>query len=135
MIRQYLVSPGFVSVFYCPKILAYSMQVEESKYNEISADQKYEFIQRQIESELESKLSELNKNRRLIELYRSGIISQASQAVKSALAAYQVDKVDFLTLVTNQMTLFNYEIEYSRFLSDYYKNLAELEALVGTKLE
>lgn len=112
-----------------------SKQVEESRYNEISAEQKYEFIQRQIGSELESKLSELNKNRRLIELYKSGIISQASQAVKSALAAYQVDKVDFLTLVTNQMTLFNYELEYYRFLTDYYKNKAELEALVGTKLE
>jgi len=111
-----------------------SKQVEESRYNEISATQKYEFIQRQIEAELESKLSELNKNRRLVELYKSGIISQASHAVKSALAAYQVDKVDFLTLVTNQMTVFNYELDYYRFLSDYHKNIAELEALVGTKL-
>ncbi len=110
-----------------------SKNVEESKYNEISATHKYEFIQRQIEGELESKLSVLNRNRRLIDLYKSGIIPQASQTVKSALAAYQVNKVDFLTLVNNQKSLFNYELDYYRILSDYYKNIAELEALVGTK--
>jgi len=111
-----------------------SREVEESKYNDLSITQKYEYILREIERELESKWSELDKNRRLLELYKGGILTQASQAVKSALAAYQVDKVDFLTLVNNQTNLFQYELDYHRILSDYYKNIAELEALVGKEL-
>lgn len=109
-------------------------QVEESKFNQISVAQRYVSIRRQVQSEIENKLSELNKNIELLLLYQNGILTQASQSVQSALAAYQVDKVDFLTLVNNQITLFNYELDYYRVLSDYYKNIAELEALVGTKL-
>lgn len=110
-------------------------QVEEFKFNEISASNGYENIRRQVQGELENKLSELNSNIQLLALYQNGILMQASQSVQSALAAYQVDKVDFLTLVNNQVSLLNYELDYYRILSDYYKNIAELEALVGNRLD
>ena len=48
---------------------------------------------------------------------------------------YQTDKVDFLTLINNQKTLFTFELEYSRILSAYYKNLAELEYVTGMKIQ
>jgi cobalt-zinc-cadmium efflux system outer membrane protein len=110
-------------------------QVEEYKLNEVSVSNSYENFCRQLQGELENKLNEFDRNIQLLTLYQQGILIQASQSVQSALAAYQVDKVDFLTLVNNQMSLFNYELDYYRILSDYYKNIAELEALVGTKLD
>ena len=64
-------------------------------------------------------------------LYGSGIVPQAQQTVQSMLAGYQVSEVDFLNLVRSQMTLFNYELQYWKALSDAKQALARLEAAVG----
>jgi outer membrane protein TolC len=53
----------------------------------------------------------IKKDQDLLVLYGTGLIPQASQTVDAAVAAYQVNKVDFLTLVTNQITLFNYQVK------------------------
>ena len=45
-----------------------------------------------------------------------------------------MDKVDFLTLLNNQLTLFKWEIKYHRELTGYEKNLAALENMVGKSL-
>ena len=64
-------------------------------------------------------------------LYGNGIVPQAQQTVQSMLAAYQVNEVDFLNLVRSQITLFNYELQYWKALSDANQALARLEAFVG----
>lgn len=64
-------------------------------------------------------------------LYGSGIVPQAQQTVQSMLAGYQVNEVDFLNLVRSQMTLFNYELQYWKALSNAKQALARLEAAVG----
>jgi hypothetical protein len=42
--------------------------------------------------------------------------------------------VDFVTLVNNLLTSYNYEIEYYRVLTNYENMLAEIEATVGKRL-
>jgi cobalt-zinc-cadmium efflux system outer membrane protein len=79
-------------------------------------------------------LAQMEKNRKLVELYKTGIIPQADQALESATINYRVNKVDFLTLLNSQMLLFNYEREYYDSLADYQVKKAELEALVGKEL-
>lgn len=64
-------------------------------------------------------------------LFGSGIVPQAQQTVASMLAGYQVSEVDFLNLVRSQMTLFNYELQYWKALSNANQALARLEAAVG----
>jgi outer membrane protein, heavy metal efflux system len=80
-------------------------------------------------------LAQLERRKKLAELYRTGIIPQADQALESATINYRVNKVDFLTLLNSQMTLFNYEREYYESLADYQIKLAQLEALVGKEIE
>lgn len=109
-------------------------KVEETRYLQSSIAQQYADVQNQLYSQIESTLSELKKNARLVDLYKTGIIPQATQSLNSAIAGYQTDKVDFLTMLNNEMTLFNYQLDYYRFLSDYYIQIAELEALVGVPL-
>jgi outer membrane protein TolC len=71
------------------------------------------------------------KQKALIDLYKTGIIPQANQSLDSAIAGYRVNKVDFLTLLDNRLTVYNYEIFYHQTLADYEKNLAELEEVTG----
>ena len=49
--------------------------------------------------------------------------------VESSLAAYRVNRVDFLTLLDSQMTVLNYEVSYAAALANYNKALAEIDLL------
>ena len=71
---------------------------------------------------------------RLLALYQSGIIPQASLSLESALAGYEVGGVDFLTLLNNFMSLLTYEMQYYEELAKHEQALARLEALVALPL-
>lgn len=75
----------------------------------------------------------LERTERQLELYKTGIIPQAGIQLKSALSAYTVNRIDFMTLLDSQMSLFRYELEYHGALTEYEKNLAGLEAAVGKR--
>jgi cobalt-zinc-cadmium efflux system outer membrane protein len=107
-------------------------KVEETRYSEKMVQEKFASVRNQVYSNLDKTLSDVRKNYRLVDLYKNGIIPQAIQSLNSAVSGYQTDKVDFLTLLNNQMTLFDFELVYYQVLSDYVKGIAELEAQTGT---
>lgn len=72
--------------------------------------------------------------RRLLSLYSTTIVPQSSLSLESAIAGYQVGRVDFLTLLDNLVTLLNYELSYYEQLSNEEKAVAALEPLVGVTL-
>ncbi len=72
--------------------------------------------------------------RRLVSLYSTTIVPQSSLSLESAIAGYEVGKVDFLTLLDNLVTLLNYELSYYEQLSNEEKAVAALEPLVGVTL-
>jgi outer membrane protein TolC len=79
-------------------------------------------------------LVQIERRKKLIELYKSGIIPQAKQSLESAVIGYRVNKVDFLTLLDGRMNLFNYERELYESQAEYMMKLAQLEATVGGEL-
>jgi len=111
-----------------------SKKVEETTFSKSMIDLRYQQILNQVYFELENNLTSVEKNAKLVELYKTGIIPQASQSLESAMIGYQTDKVDFLTLINNQITLFNYELDYYQVISDYNKDLASLEYVTGIQL-
>ncbi len=79
-------------------------------------------------------VSDLERGRTQLAIYAKAILPQGSAAATAALASYQSGKTDLLTVLDNQNTLFTYETEYYRSLSDFAKNLAELEHVVGSEI-
>ena len=69
-----------------------------------------------------------------VRLYETGILPQARLTVEASLAAYKVNRVDFFTLLDNQMTVFNYETAYVANLASHNKAFAEIEFLTGKTL-
>lgn len=67
----------------------------------------------------------------LLVLYDTGLMPQASQTVEASFAAYQVNKIDFLTLVSNQIALFNFEISRYRIEFNMQANRARLSRTLG----
>ncbi|MBK5275864.1 MAG: TolC family protein [Desulfuromonadales bacterium] len=76
-------------------------------------------------------LAQMERRRKLVELYKTGIIPQAEQSLESAVISYRVGKVDFLNLLDGRVNLFNYEKELYESKAEYMMKLAQLEATVG----
>lgn len=89
----------------------------------------------QVWLDIHSALTRFERATRLAELYKNGIIPQADQTFQATLSAYQVDKVDFLDLLDALMTLYRYEIDYFRALSDQHRSQASLEAAAGLAVD
>ncbi len=70
----------------------------------------------------------------LLTLYAKGIVPQSMLALESALAAYQVGSLDFLSLITNFVTVLDYEISYYEELANHQKALARIEEITGIEL-
>jgi cobalt-zinc-cadmium efflux system outer membrane protein len=89
-------------------------------------------------NELAAKVAELHsaleRGRSQLALYVKAILPQARATLSSASAGYQVSRVDFLSLLEAQTTLFEYETQYHRALTDFAKTLALLEEQVGAEV-
>lgn len=66
-----------------------------------------------------------------LRLYERDILPQARLTLDAALTAYKVNRVDFLTLLDNQMSVFNYEIARVAALVGYHKAATEIDFLTG----
>jgi outer membrane protein TolC len=71
---------------------------------------------------------------RLLKIYREGLIPQATATFDAGLAAYQVGREDFQTLLDSFLDVLNLDIEYWRTLADHETALARLEQLTGITL-
>ena len=78
--------------------------------------------------------AQLERDRAQLALFVRAIVPQGRATLESATAAFQVGRADFMTVVENQATLFDYEIAYFRALADFAQGLAELERIVGAEV-
>jgi outer membrane protein TolC len=76
----------------------------------------------------------LTRARNLSSLYRRTIIPQAEATVNSALAAYRVGRVDFMTLLDNRMAVNQYRQQLAALDAEQGMAWAELEMLLGEEL-
>ena len=103
-----------------------SRQVVQTRYQLDDA-------QGMVSAQVSKALANYQQYRDKSQLFKQGIIPQAGQTVASMLAAYQVNKVDFLNLIRAQITLFNYETGYWKSFSQAKQALAELATAIGRR--
>lgn len=65
----------------------------------------------------------------LMDLYSKALVPQATLALESAMASYQVGSLDFLSLLTNFQSVLDYEIEYYEEFARFHEALARLEEI------
>ena len=95
------------------------------------ANDLYHAQRNEVASKLRQQLAIAEQSLTSARLYETGVLPQARLAVESSLAAYRVNRVDFLTLLDNQMTVLNYEVSHASSLSSFNKALAEIDLLTG----
>ena len=73
--------------------------------------------------------------RRSITLYSEGLLTQAELSFRSALAAYQTGRVEFVALLEAQRALREARMGYYKATVGFIQNLADLERVVGKDLQ
>lgn len=110
----------------------YAGEEAESRFQE--ARQTYQSNRQEILFNAKDQYLVAKTSERLLALYESGIIPQASLSLESTLAAYEVGNIDFLSLLTSQSSLLNFEMQYYEELAKHEQALARLEPLLNRTL-
>ena len=106
----------------------------ETKAEILATEAQYRAMKNEVLFMITDMASMIQRGERQIELYKTGILPQASLQINSAMSAYRVNKADFMTLLDSQMTLYKYELEYHQALTEYEKNVASLGAAIGKQI-
>lgn len=120
-----------IPIFYKSK---QDRKVAETKVEIQAAEAQYRAMKNEVLFMIADMSSMIQRVERQIDLYKTGIIPQASLQINSAMSAYRVNKADFMTLLDSQMTVYKYELGYHQALTEYEKNVASMGAAIGKQL-
>ena len=71
---------------------------------------------------------------KLMQMYATTLIPQATLTLESSMTAYQTGKVDFTTLLMNLQAVLEYEMNYHEEMMNYHVSLVRLEEVTGLRL-
>jgi outer membrane protein TolC len=83
---------------------------------------------------LQSRYADLERADQEIALLEHGLLPQARQSLDSSRSGYEVDKVDFLSLIDSQVRLLNAQLRLERAIADRRAAFAAVEVNVGRAL-
>ena len=110
-------------------------EVEESLAEIRAAKSNREAIRNMTVKEVAQAEAKVRAAKRSLQLYREGLLSQAELSFRSALAAYQTGRVEFVNLLEAQRALREARMGYYKATASVVQNLADLERAVGRDLQ
>jgi len=109
--------------------------VREAASERSMADRERDMLVKEIYYKVDSLVDVVEQDDRTLKLYKEGVIPQATDDLNSAVAGYEVGRVDFLDLLESRRTLFDYELGYYTTLAAREKAVAGLEAATGVEFK
>ncbi|MGA2600141.1 MAG: TolC family protein [Bryobacteraceae bacterium] len=104
-----------------------SEEVSQAKYT-------YEATAQSLQYRIRDEYLGAQTAQKLVDLYTRTVMPQAKLAVESSLASYQTGGSDFLSVLTSELAVFDYEMNYHEQLHDFHMALVQLEQLTGVEL-
>lgn len=109
-------------------------QVAEARAELAALEAEHHAMRNEIAARVVELHGALERSRSQLALYVKAILPQARAALTSATTGYQVGRVDFISLLEAQTSLFVYETQYHRALTGFAKTLALLEEQVRSEV-
>jgi cobalt-zinc-cadmium efflux system outer membrane protein len=95
------------------------------------AEAAYRARRASLRERIRSSFAQLERADGEVALLETGLVPQARQSMESSRAGYQVDKVDFLSLIDSQLRLLDTELRLLRAQADRRSAFASLEEAFG----
>ncbi|MCB9208511.1 MAG: TolC family protein [Ignavibacteriales bacterium] len=111
-----------------------SAKVQESRIMQKMYANQYDAALQVLNKNFGEALSKIDELKEREKLNSEGLFPQAQQSLKSAMANYQVGKTDFINVLDAQNKVYETETNLYKIRMQYYKQLAQLEFLVGKSL-
>lgn len=108
--------------------------VIEASHDLIGASRDLDDRETTVNFEIKQQYLAATASQDLMNLYSKAIVPQSSLALESSMAAYEVGKVDFLSMLDNFIYVLDYEVNYYQELSNFETALARLEPLINRDL-
>lgn len=99
------------------------------------AEDEIEALRHEIRRGITDSLARLAANLAMAKLYKSGIVPQAEFATEAILSSYRVGKGDLTEVLDSLIESFDLRQRYYRFIAEHQMQRAELEALIGARVE
>lgn len=109
-------------------------EVAGAQAQQMAAASNLEALLNEIAAGIDELLVEIARDDEQLALLETGLLPQAEGALASSMAAYATGQVNFLTLIDNQMNLYELQMQGLELIADHERNLADLEYLVGEPL-
>ncbi len=106
-------------------------EVTEQSYNVTQARHAYAAGRQDLAARIAGEYANAETSRKLMELYSKSVVPQASLALESSVASYETGALDFLSVLTNFMTVVDYELNYHEEMVRFHLALARLEEMTG----
>jgi outer membrane protein TolC len=110
-----------------PGVAEQAARLGEARHN-------YEAANQSINFRVKDEYLMAQTSRRLMDLYSKTVVPQAGLALESSIPGYETGAVDFLSLLTNFITVVEYELNYHEEMLNFHLALARLEELTGLEL-
>jgi len=108
-----------------------SGEVSSASSRVIEAEKKLESTKNDHIAEVKSLIAKVQSFKKVLEVYQTGLIPQASSTLNSSRASYRAGKSGFIELLDSERSLYNVRIAYYRTLSQFTESLAKLEEILG----
>ena len=108
--------------------------VKEAKANVEVAKADYQAEENTVLFEARASFAKFEAAKKLVDIYKTGVLPQATSAVETAQRGYEADKISFLDLLDSLRTLKDFQMEYFEAQANMEIALADLERSVGIDL-
>lgn len=106
-------------------------ELAEAEENRLRAQQELQAETQQVLSEIEQQYVLVRASEERLNIYKGGLIPQASATFDAGLAAYQANRQNFETLLGNFLDVLSLDLDYRQELATHESALARLERLTG----
>ncbi|GAC1479455.1 MAG: hypothetical protein NVS1B4_24020 [Gemmatimonadaceae bacterium] len=108
--------------------------VVEAEAELAAAQAEHRSQQNALAADVARRYADLERSRSQIALYVTAIIPAGRAALATATASYGVGRTDVLSVLNNTALLLTYERDYYAALTDFARNLAAIERMVGAEV-
>jgi outer membrane protein TolC len=108
--------------------------VTEQAMTAVQARRSFESGARSVAFRIKDSFLQAETSLELMQIYEKTVTPQANLALESSLAGYETGAVDLLSVLSNFITILEYEMNYHEEMLNAHLALAQLEELTGTHL-
>ena len=109
-------------------------ELAEAEQNRLRAERELKAEQQRVLAEVQQQYVLVRQSEERLNIYKGGLIPQADATFRAGMAAYQANRQDFETLLSNFLDVLNLDLEYRRELAEHESALARLQRLTGVTL-